>query len=291
MQRLHVDDISGVILKLKMPYIHLRLPMEFEVDARCETPIGCHDPRREEGELLFPQRFPCEVVERDKASLGPYGIAGQLQQRPHPREGAIFKRGWFEIVPAAPSDTKWVRHWDLAGSKPSGSSYRQAWTAGVKLGRAPNGVYYVAHVIRFRDEGNGVRMAIKTTAQAEPHVNVSLSQDPGQAGKVQAQDMITMLDGFRVCATVETGSKRTRAEPFQAQAAAGNVKLVHGDWNEDYLDELVAFPGPTNDQVDATSGAYARLQQLKAVDKAFHFGVSQIDRGPCHYGVFIEEEE
>ena len=63
MQRLHAEDISGVALSLG-DYVHLCLPMEFEADRACETMIGFKDPRRYEGELLFPERFSREAVDR-----------------------------------------------------------------------------------------------------------------------------------------------------------------------------------------------------------------------------------
>ncbi|MDE1995168.1 MAG: terminase, partial [Rhizobiaceae bacterium] len=64
MQRLHEADVSGTILSLGLGYEHLMLPMEFEPERRCRTSIGFEDPRMEEGELLFPERFPRAVVER-----------------------------------------------------------------------------------------------------------------------------------------------------------------------------------------------------------------------------------
>jgi predicted phage terminase large subunit-like protein len=275
MQRLHVNDVSGIIEQLKLPYVHLMLPMEFEPDRRCVTPIG-KDPRRQASELLFPQRFPREVVERDKASMTLPAVAGQYQQRPYLRGGAMFKRGWFDIVPAAPKGTRWVRHWDLAASKKKGSGIGQAWTAGVKLGLGPDGNYYVGHVIRVMDEGDEVRRAIYTTAKADTiEVEISLPQDPGQAGKVQAKDMVKMLDGWLVRAVPESGDKLTRAEPFQAQAAQGNVKIVQAPgadaaWIGPFLDEISAFPGsPTKDQVDACSGAYAALQRQRLASSRY----------------------
>ncbi len=66
MQRLHEYDVSGLILENDYGYEHLCLPMEFEADNRCITSIGFKDPRTEEGELLFPERFPRDVVDRDK---------------------------------------------------------------------------------------------------------------------------------------------------------------------------------------------------------------------------------
>lgn len=259
MQRLHEEDVSGVILSLGMEYEHLMLPMEFDPERRCTTSIGFTDPRQADGDLLDPERFPRDVVEKLKRDMGAYAFAGQYQQRPTPREGGLFKRVWFadRIRKTAPVGTVWVRHWDLAASKKSTS----ARTAGVKLGRAPDGSYWVGHVEKTQDEGNAVRKLIKLTAETDGHaVQISLPQDPGQAGKVQAQDLVAMLAGYIVRAEPETGDKVTRAEPFSVQCEAGNVYLVEGDWNATYLDELCLFPGGAfKDQVDASSGAFGRL--------------------------------
>jgi predicted phage terminase large subunit-like protein len=281
MQRLHANDVSGVALALKLGYDHLCMPMEFEASRRCRTSIGFEDPRSEEGELLFPERFPADVVQRDKVPLGQYGVAGQFQQRPAPRDGGLFKRAWFgEPVLAAPPGTRWVRHWDLAASKKRGSGIGQAATAGVKLGQAPDGAFYVGHVLRLQDEGHEVRKAIRSTAAADGvQVEVSLPQDPGQAGKVQASDLVAMLAGYVVHAEPETGDKVTRAEPIAAQAAAGNLRLVKGDWNEAFLDEVGNFPsGSHKDQVDALSGAFGRL--LKRTNSIFSMPLAEIGCEP-----------
>lgn len=269
MQRLHERDVAGLILAGDYGYEHLCLPMEFEADRRCVTSIGFRDWRSEGGELLFPERFPREVVERDKRIMGSYAAAGQFQQRPAPREGGMFKRAWFEgkFVAAAPVGTRWVRHWDLAATRGSDA----ARTAGVKIGKSPDGRFFVGHVVTTRDEGFAVRKLIKATAESDGReVEISLPQDPGQAGKAQAQDMIAMLAGFKARAAPETGDKATRAEPFSAQCEAGNVYLVKGEWHELYLDELCLFPGGRfKDQVDASSGAFSRLVGPRAPTALF----------------------
>lgn len=263
MQRLHEADLSGVIKKLGMEYVHLLLPMEFEPDRKCRTSIGFEDPRTVDGELLDPGRFPRSEVENLKRDMGSFAYAGQYQQRPAPREGGMFKRHWFadKIIGAAPAGTTWVRHWDLAATK----STTAARTAGVKLGRAPDGSFIVGHVVKDQIEGPDVRRLIKTTAETDGRgVKISLPQDPGQAGKVQSKDMIAMLAGFVAQAEPETGDKVTRAEPFSAQCEAGNVYLVRGEWNDDYLDELCLFPGGAfKDQVDASSGAFGKLMSVR----------------------------
>lgn len=217
------------------------------------------DIREEDGELLFPERFPASVVERDKTIMGSYASAGQFQQRPTPREGGMFKREWFDgkIIGAAPAGTVWVRHWDLAATAKDTADR----TAGVKMGRTPDGKYVIAHVVTTQSEGNEVRKLMKAIAEVDgKSVMISIPQDPGQAGKVQKQDIITYLAGWNVRALQETGDKATRAEPFSAQCEAGNVSLVRGPWIQAYLDELCLFPmGKWKDQVDASSGAFARL--------------------------------
>lgn len=259
MQRLHEDDIAGTIMKLGMGFERLILPMEYEPERCCATSIGFSDPRQHDGDLLDPQRFPRETVEALKRDMGSYAFASQYQQRPTPREGGMFKRHWFDgkIIGEAPSGTRWVRHWDLAAT----AKKTAARTAGVKIGRAPDGRFIVGHVVKTQEEGAAVRRLVRATAEVDGRaVVVSLPQDPGQAGKVQAQDFVAMLAGWVVKANPETGDKATRAEAFAAQCEAGNVYLVRGNWNESYLDELAAFPGGSfKDQVDASSGAFGQL--------------------------------
>ena len=259
MHRLHVHDICGVIETLGLPYEKLILPMEFEPDRRCVTSIGFADPRTKERELLFPERFPREVLDRDKKQLTSHAYAGQYQQRPSLREGGIFKRHWFAIAARAPESAVRVRRWDLAATVPSGTSDPD-YSAGVKMSRSTDGRFYVEDVKRFRASALEVRRTIKATAVADGvDVALHLPQDPGQAGKDQAQSMIAEFAGFNVRAHRETGSKETRAEPFAAQCEAGNVFLVAGGWNEAFIDELCDFPAGHDDQVDAASGAFVEL--------------------------------
>ena len=97
MQRLHEEDVSGIILDRKMGYDHLCLPMRATLWRKdFPTKLGFVDPRMEEGELLFPARFPPEVVDRDEKTMGPYATAGQHQQEPAPRGGGIIQREWWK---------------------------------------------------------------------------------------------------------------------------------------------------------------------------------------------------
>lgn len=255
MQRLHEKDISGTIIALKLPYVHVMLPMRFEPERRCITPFG-EDRRSIEGELLFPERFPAEVVDRDERTMGAHATAGQHQQRPSPRGGLLFKTHWFKIVKAVPATCHRVRGWDLAASISEGSAY----TCGVKLARDyATRQFYIEHVIRDR-VSNPEPMIVATAAQDGRPVEISLPQDPGGAGKIQAQAIVGALVGYNAHYSPETGDKEQRARPIAAQAEAGNVSLVEGPWNEAFLAEAASFPsGAFKDQIDALSRAFSRF--------------------------------
>ncbi len=100
MQRLHEKDTSGIILAEKLPYVHLCIPMRYEKARHCKTEIGFIDPRKEEGELFFPERFPEKSVVELEKTLGEYATAGQLQQRPSPAGGGILRVDHFQLWPA-----------------------------------------------------------------------------------------------------------------------------------------------------------------------------------------------
>lgn len=259
MQRLHENDPTGIMLELGIGYIHLMLPMEFEEDRRCFTPIFT-DPRVDEGELLFPERFPAPAVAKLKIPLGTYGTAGQLQQRPSPRGGLMFKRDDLQIIEAIPvGNWFWCRGWDLAASLTDGSPY----TCGVKLGIEINTkLIVIADVIRERVE-NALPL-IQQTAVLDTvgfkQCAISIPQDPGQAGKVQARGFVANLVGYEVYTSPESGDKITRARPLQSQTEAKNVKLLKGLWNEAYIGEMTTFPtAKFKDQVDATSRAFEHV--------------------------------
>lgn len=261
MQRLHSDDISGVIERLpELGFVQLVIPMEFEPERRCTTRIGWTDPRTDPGELMAPQRFSPDAVAKIRVGKGGYAYAGQYQQRPAPREGGMMKRRWLPIVDAAPAGLRRVRRWDLAASVPA-AGRDPDWTVGALLGRDSAGFVYILDLVRFRGTAHEVETAILNTARQDgANVTVGLPQDPGQAGKAQVSALTRMLAGWSVKFAPETGSKETRASPFAAQLEAGNVKMVRADWNEAFLAELDTFPtGSHDDQIDAVTGAFNLL--------------------------------
>ncbi len=291
MQRLHSADISGLIIEQLMDeqdWTVLVLPMEAELKYLSWTKVpsdygqACmrrvkddgdpcpyyvpddegellylQDPRTEEGQMLFPERYPRKTVDDLKVQLivegGDYAVACQLQQRPVPREGGMFKVDRIGFVDE-PISGDAVRGWDLAASKDKTSPY----TVGAKLILGHDGRLCISACIRIRGDADEVRSAILATAEADGYeCPQDLPQDPAQAGKAQVLQFAKDLHGFDCHFSPESGAKEQRAEPFAAQVNAGNVVMVRGPWNDMVLAELGLFPGSNfKDITDALSRAY-----------------------------------
>ena len=179
--------------------------------------------------------------------------------------GLYFRRTQVEIVHVLPTDViLWARGWDLAATSEDEDG-DPAYTAGVLIGKRRNGRYIIADVINKRLSASEVRVLIKMTCATDKkrygRVIERLPQDPGQAGKEQAQSYIKMLSGYLVKVLPESGSKESRAEPMAAQWQAGNIDVLEADWNEMYFNELESFPeSKFKDMVDAGSSAFLEIE-------------------------------
>lgn len=152
------------------------------------------------------------------------------------------------------------RYWDRAATEKR-SDHDPDATVGLLLSKDPQGVYYVEDVRKMLASPHTVEQAMRNCAQQDGRATtIAFMQDPGWAGVAEAQATARALDGFDVRFATASGDKETRAKPVSAQAEAGNVKLVRGLWNDQFLRVLENFPnGRHDDELDALSGAYERL--------------------------------
>lgn len=247
MTRWHEDDLAGRILASDDApnWVVVNLPAEAEED----DPLG-----REIGAALCPERFDLEALRGIKTVLG-NSYHALYQQRPVAQEGEMLKRGWFELVEATPAQARRVRYWDKAGTAGGGAK-----TSGALMSEY-NGLFYIEDMITGQWAAGEREAVIKQTALIDgAAVSIWVEQEPGSGGKESAEATIKNLGGFAVYADRVTGDKVTRAEPFAAQALAGNVKMKRAGWNNELLNELTTFPyGRYKDQVDSLSGAFNKL--------------------------------
>ncbi len=207
-----------------------------------------------DGTALWPEKHTLDDLRRMQQANG-LVFAGQYMQRPAPLEGALFKPDQIQYIDAEPAGVRWVRAYDLAATKDDGD-----YTASVRMGKW-NDRIVIADVIRLRGSPDEVERTLVATASRDGHAcEIHLPQDPGQAGKAQIQYLTSKLSGYKVKSSPETGDKVTRASPLASQVNVGNVYMVRGGWNRQFIEELRVFPNSTNDdQVDAGSRAFAAL--------------------------------
>lgn len=145
MQRLAVGDVSDVALELG--YEHLLIPMRYEA-GRSKWVLGKGDPRKTDGELMFPERFSEANVAELESSLGSHAVAGQLQQRPNPRGGRIVKTEWFQLYDVPPRIKHRVIYADTAQKTAEHNDYSvfEEW------GLGEDGKLYLLDLIRGKWE-------------------------------------------------------------------------------------------------------------------------------------------
>ena len=213
----------------------------------------------ENGGYLDPNRLSETVLREAKVDLGGIAYAGQFEQRPAPEGGSMFAVNNIKIMDVMPSSNQIVqiaRYWDKAGTKDAG-----ARSAGVKMAKLRNNTAIIMDVTKGQWSYAAREARIKTTAMMDGvECHVWTEQEPGSGGKESAERTVTMLSGYTARKEPVTGSKESRVEPFSAAVEAGNVYLLRGPWNKEYLDELEMAPnGKFKDQWDASGGVYNKL--------------------------------
>lgn len=204
------------------------------------------------------------LVEQERLLGGNWNI--------RPAAGLYFPRDKVTLIEDIPDDvTRWVRAWDLAGTediKNNNPEDGPAYTAGVLIGKRKSGKIVIADVINQRLDSSGVRSLVLNTARADKAAykskyKIRMNQDPGQAGKDQAQQYIKMLSGFSVNIERESGSKEVRAEALSVQWINGNVEVLSAPWTAKYLAQMDGFPDRTfKDMADASSTGFLELEKV-----------------------------
>lgn len=221
---------------------------------------------RQAGEALCPEWYDKDWLLSTRADMGLYDFESLYQQQPYLMQGNKFKRDWFEIVDNGPGNAVWmrIRAWDKAATSGGG-----ARSAGIRMSWGLDDFIYIEHV--FKDQLSSaerdaamVEIGKQDYEECGPFL-IWHPQDPGSAGLDSAQATNALLAENGMIGTFDqvTGDKETNAGPFATAAKGGRVRLVRGPWNNDYLDELAAFPKSRfKDQVDGSSSGYNKMRVI-----------------------------
>lgn len=274
MSRWHQDDPAGRLLDgpQREEWTILDLPGRAEPN----DPLG-----RELGEPLWPEMRGDEWLTQKRLELLEYGFASLIQGRPRPREGGMFKWGWWQLLDAIPATGPMVRYWDLAGTEPKGKKHDPDYSAGILACRMPDLRTAIVDVARFRKSIAARDAELEAICKADlkayrGRIHWWIETEAGIAGEDRTRELVKRLQALGMVVSTEhpTGNKVLRAEPLASKAEAGNVVLCTGGrhldgspvntWIDPFRAEAADFPnGKHDDQIDAAAGADSKLADVR----------------------------
>lgn len=257
MQRLHQLDLVGhIIEEKKLTFEHLVLPCQYEGEVFTSS-IGFTDPRTETGQLLWEQRFDHSWLANEKLRMTERGASGQLQQRPTPAGGFIFKNVWFPRLHHNDPGGDIYISWDTAES----INPDAAFSCGVVGELRPDYTLFPREVFRARLLFPQLQEAILELATKYKHrlkgVIIEYKSSGIQATQTLKQQSPEWLMDLIIPFTPK-GDKDARQYQAASFCEKGCVYLPHPSeqflWLKDFEDELFKQPSAAfRDQADAFS--------------------------------------
>lgn len=257
MQRVHGNDLSDICKELG--YESLIIPMEYEGNKQISTCLDIEDPRTEDRELMFPERFDETFCKDMLITLRAYGFAAQMQQRPVPKEGGIINESWFNYTKYLPDEVDYILiSVDTANKDKDINAYNAIGVFLVDENRI-----IVAEVYREHLNQPDLKRRVKEIASVW-HPNVLVIEDAASGtGLIQFLQEETTLPIFP---NKPKGSKRSRLENESPTVQAGNVYLWEGqDWVHEFKKEICTAPfGKYWDQCDMFSQGLKYLREQRS---------------------------
>jgi predicted phage terminase large subunit-like protein len=257
MQRLHVDDLVGVLLE-QGGWHHLDLPAI--ADAPQKVAIGRGKfYRRKVGDILHPALEPAPILAEIKARMGTMDFSAQYLQRPIPAEGNLIKREWIKLYRALPEKKPGdytVISWDTALKPTEISDYSVGTVWQVQGDNC-----YLIDLVRGRFDFTELKRAVmRLKAQwSDAHI---LIEDKGSGTSLIQELRREQVNTIPITPDVD---KVTRLYATQPRFESGSVLFPEGvPWLDGLIGELLGFPeGRHDDQVDSISQALSWIEKRK----------------------------
>lgn len=280
MQRLSEGDISGHILEHEAAdWVHLCLPMEYEPRLHCTTRLPWSDPRTVEGELLAPDRYTPRALATLKKKLGPFGTAGQLQQRPVPRGGGILKSDWWNTWPpqgeqftADGRPLKKLLFPEMAMIIASLDTAMTEKEVNDDCAMTVWGIWYNSYDMpqvmlmeAWAEKLEFHTLITKTVNTCRKRKVDRLLVEAKNNGYSVVQEIRRLMMGkgdFSVHAEPVKGDKVARAHSIVALFSGGLVWAPERDWAQKAIEQCASFPkGQHDDLVDSVTQALSHMRR------------------------------
>jgi hypothetical protein len=269
--RYHDDDLAAKLEK-EGGWELYRFPAIADGDDAAGIDLTLAHGLRTIGEPLSPMRT-LEELEKLKAEDA-QTFASQFQGTPQPDTGGMFQVHQIKVLPARPANVILsCRAWDIAATAGGGD-----YTAGVRIDKLSDGRFVISDVVLLQGGPDEVDRVMDATAATDGRkVSIHIAQDPGSAGKRDAQAIARRLAGYSVKVESVSGPKDSRARGLASQVNVANVDIVNqptdkvrtGPYSGKTVTEalrsmLANFPIGTakKDGVDAAADAFNELSRV-----------------------------
>ena len=236
---------------------------------------------RLQGELLHPAHESVDTLIELKREMGPIAFSAQYQQAPIPPGGTIIKRKWlttYDHVGIQPGD-RIVISWDIALSEMETGDYSACVVLLIR-----NEVFFILEVVRGRFPFETLKRKIMDLKKRYHPSTLLIEESPISLGLIQS----LREQSINVTTYKPDTDKRARLIAQTDLFAGGSVRLPQrASWLEEFVAELLAFPGGHDDQVDALTQGLAWGRQSwsrRARVSALHWallGAATFDRRAC----------
>lgn len=323
MQRVHQNDLIGMLLEKKLGYVMLKIPMEYDGDKNTimlDGEVFWEDPRTEMGELMLEARWSREELIEYKVDA--FAYASQYQQEPVPLTDGFFESEWFKrfdptLDPGEPdglpkhlnyymssdhalglsgkSDFNVVRVWGADEFKNLYlvDSFRERCDLKTALGIATDSTG------RLQVGSKGALAMVKKWAKKGCHIRIWFAEPDNNFKsnrEILDDTMIATGTTVRIEYSANHGKdKEVKAGAYRTFASAGKVFLPNGAIGDDAIREYIAFPaGKHDDQVDADSIIAREIHSAKRAfipveekkKKPEDYKVLQVSDGNAQKGFF-----
>jgi len=209
--------------------------------------------QRQPGEVLWPEKYPIDVVRRKHANVLDFEAAAQFQQMPRLERGEIFNDNDFGFVDRAPSGLQWFAYVDLALGKSETSDYNVV----APVAMDADGVLYIRDLLKMRAMEEFLKM-LKTWMLDDREQGTIWGIENHNFQSLVVKDFMTDKRLARVAVggvDIPWSDKVEGARPWAIRAKHGLVKLVRGSWNSSFIRTASSFPGAAHDdEIDTVSG-------------------------------------
>jgi len=281
------------------------LSRQWDGDGPRETEIGWFDPRTEDGELAWPERFPSHVVSAIKDVKGPYAYSGQYQQSPVPRGKGIFQPQWWQLWD--PADGKFpvfdllIASLDSAFTEKEQNDPSGLTIWGIFQHEGHRRIMLV-HAWRKHLQFSGPRNEQKPNESKEAWVRRTQStwglmewvqytcerfkvdrlliegKASGLSAGQELQNRYGRLD-FAVQLCPVKGDKVARALAVQATFSQLMIYAPERDWAQMVIDEMAQFPlGKYDDLTDSATQALKYLRDTGMAETDHEVSAQEAER-------------